>query len=668
MRQQAHQVDKDLAPALAYWIEHPYLELPVEIEKQFVAKAMRQEASRYFVELEGQTNRVSQFVESVSYYRKLFLREVVPPSARKLRDEQKEMNKLIGEVLPRIETQRLSQWGLVPSNGVYQAGWVTYTFVHAGWIHLVLSLFLFALVAPLLEDVWGRILFLYFLIAGSAAGAVAHYFAEANSVYPLIGASGLVAACLGAFSVRFSQENVQFLVVPALPWFKLARVVRLPAWLWGTLSLAVLLLAFGMLGESSGVSYMAHVGGFAAGATIAIALQATGFEQRFIKPNVEKTHDGWTEHRGLAAAQGAMGRGEWGEVQRQLNMVIRDQPENFEAHAGLARLAAERKKTQEVTRHVDRMLATSIGDKCDEAVVAVIKEFWPNLELSSLRPAVALRAARIVKADEPGKSEHLLAAVGEGEGPVAARAQLELANTYLQVKDHHRALPLLRALVDRPDANPETIALAKKRMEYVTEMLGPELSSDGEVGIELGAMRESDKPPSNVPVSEGTPGTTTRERRLSHAPGMVEFDLDDEPPPERLVVNCSFAGRDQQGLVAVNSRGKRRRVQSAEIAEVKVGVIGEFETEQGLQRNVLVVDLLLQIRRPTGEEVVLRFVGSALGLEHLYQAGTDPKAALHALLTELASDGARVAPGNEILAQSYPRFNDLAEFDAVRTV
>ncbi len=668
MREEAQQIDKELGPALSYWIERPYLELPVEIEKQFVAKAMREEAKRRFVKLEGQTNRVSQFVESVAYYRKLFFRSVPPPAARKLQSEQKELNTLIGEVLPRLETQRLNQWGLVPSHGLHQAGWVTYIFFHASWIHLVLSLFLFALVAPLLEDVWGRILFLYFVIAGSAAGAVAHYFAEANSVYPLIGATGLVAACLGAFSVRFANENVQFLVFPALPWLKLVKLVRLPAWLWGILSLAVLLLAFGLLGESSGVSYMAHVGGFAAGGAIAIALQVTGFEQRFIKPNVEKTHDGWTEHRGLAAAQGAMGRGEWGEVQRQLNMVIRDQPENFEAHAGLARMAAEKKKTQEVTRHVDRMLARSIGDKCDEAVVAVIKEFWPNLELSSLRPAVALRAARIVKAEEPGKYEHLLAAVGEGEGPVAARAQLELANTYLQVKDHHRALPLLRALIDRPDANPETIALAQKRMEHVKEMLGPELTADGDVGIELGDIRESERPPSLVPASESAaPAARTRERRLSHAPGMVEFDLDDELVPERLVVTCSFAGRDERDFVAVNSKGKRRRVLSSEIAEVKVGVIGEFETAQGMQRNVLVIDLLLQVRRPTGEEVVLRFVGSALGLEHLYQAGADPKAALHALLTELASEGARIAPGNEVLAQNYPRFNDLAEFDAVRT-
>ncbi len=680
MLQESNQLDEQLNPARAYWMEHPYLEVPPEIEKHFVSKAVRKEARRYFDELEHETNRVKQLVETFKYYRALYNREYTPPEPKKRGREQAKLDQMLGDVLPLVRSQPLNRWGLVPSEGLHQAGWITYAFVHAGWLHLAFSLFLFALVAPLLEDAWGRILFFYFLVIGIGAGAAAHFVTEPNLIYPLIGASALIAACLGAFCVRFSEENVQFLVFPAILWFQLVRVVRMPAWLWGTMFFGVLLLTFAFVGDAAGVNYIAHVGGFCVGGAVALFLRVTGIEERFIAPSVEKTHDGWTEHEGLAAAQGAMARGQWGEVQRQLNMVIRDQPNNFEAHGVLARLAVEHKKTEEVTRHVDRMLGTSLADKSDDGVLAVVKEFWPQLEPSMLRPAVAFRAARIVKKEEPAKAEKLFCAVGEGDGPIAARAQLELVDMYLQVKDHHRALPLLQQVLDRGDANPEMLNLAKKRMEYVQEMLGPQLAHEQSDGVEfedipmeplptmepMEPLREMDSSPTPAESSSATSSTNPREHRLADAPGVVEYDLEEPAPPPRSVVTCTFAGRDAHGFIAANSKGKTRSVPLAEIAEVKVGILEQWKAKDGIKNNVLVIDLLLRTRRKNGQEVVLRFVSPALGMETLFDPGSDPAAALHTLLTELVSKGAAVSPGSEILAQHYPRFNDVGEFDAVR--
>jgi membrane associated rhomboid family serine protease len=142
---------------------------------------------------------------------------------------------------------------------------VTSQFLHGDVLHLVFNMLFLWVFGNNIEDRMGRLRFLpFFLICGIAA-ALAQAMVDPDSAIPLIGASGAISGVLGAYLVLYPRVGIWTVVVPFvfLPF-------KLPAWIW----LAVYFgLQFVYLGGSStsgggGVAYMAHIGGFAAGALL----------------------------------------------------------------------------------------------------------------------------------------------------------------------------------------------------------------------------------------------------------------------------------------------------------------------------------------------------------------------------------------------------------------
>ena len=110
----------------------------------------------------------------------------------------------------------------------------------------------------------------FYLLCGVAAG-VAQALADPASAVPLIGASGAISGILGAYLVLFPRVRIWTVV---LPFFFLP--FRLPAWIWLAIYFA---LQFVYLGGAStaggdGVAYMAHIGGFVAGAALILPFLA----------------------------------------------------------------------------------------------------------------------------------------------------------------------------------------------------------------------------------------------------------------------------------------------------------------------------------------------------------------------------------------------------------
>src|SRR5262249_7111123 len=87
---------------------------------------------------------------------------------------------------------------------------LTSMFVHGGWGHLLGNLYVFALAAPFLEDVFGRLLFTGLYLAGGAVAVLAGFCLAPDSARPLTGASGAIAALMGAFLVRFGTTRIRF--------------------------------------------------------------------------------------------------------------------------------------------------------------------------------------------------------------------------------------------------------------------------------------------------------------------------------------------------------------------------------------------------------------------------------------------------------------------------
>jgi membrane associated rhomboid family serine protease len=141
----------------------------------------------------------------------------------------------------------------------------TSQFLHADILHLAFNMLFLWVFGNNIEDRLGRIRFLpFYLLCGAAAG-LAQSLSDPDSPIPLIGASGAISGVLGAYLVLYPKVGVLTVV---LPFFFLP--FRLPAWLWLVIYFA---LQFVYLGDSAtaeggGVAYLAHIGGFVAGAAL----------------------------------------------------------------------------------------------------------------------------------------------------------------------------------------------------------------------------------------------------------------------------------------------------------------------------------------------------------------------------------------------------------------
>jgi membrane associated rhomboid family serine protease len=142
---------------------------------------------------------------------------------------------------------------------------LTSLFLHADWLHLGFNMLFLWVFGNNIEERLGRIRYLpFFLLCGVIASA-AQVLTDPDSEVPLIGASGAISGVLGAYLVLYPRVRVWTVV---LPFFFLP--FKLPAWLWLAIYFVLQLLYLGdeATAGGGGVAYMAHIGGFVAGALL----------------------------------------------------------------------------------------------------------------------------------------------------------------------------------------------------------------------------------------------------------------------------------------------------------------------------------------------------------------------------------------------------------------
>ncbi len=136
----------------------------------------------------------------------------------------------------------------------------TSLFVHANAPHIIVNVLVFLLVGIPLEDKDGNrnVLIYYFL--GGIAGNLFYYFANLSKGGAILGASGCIFGILGAFIVRYPNEEISMFLG-----FIFMRRVKAK---YAILTMAVIeTLAVFML-TNDNVAHIAHVGGFVAGVFI----------------------------------------------------------------------------------------------------------------------------------------------------------------------------------------------------------------------------------------------------------------------------------------------------------------------------------------------------------------------------------------------------------------
>src|SRR5262245_29671370 len=157
--------------------------------------------------------------------------------------------------------------------------WITSMFLHGSWDHILGNMLFLAVFGKNVEDAFGPIRYLVFYFAGGFVATMTQTAVTllmgnpAEARVPNLGASGAIAAVLGAYFVLYPNSTVRGLVA-IFP-------VHLSAWFFlGAWCLYQLVEAnFGLYGAAAnggGVAFFAHVGGFVFGLIVAFLLTTAG--------------------------------------------------------------------------------------------------------------------------------------------------------------------------------------------------------------------------------------------------------------------------------------------------------------------------------------------------------------------------------------------------------
>jgi membrane associated rhomboid family serine protease len=134
-------------------------------------------------------------------------------------------------------------------------------FLHAGWLHILSNMLFFWVFGPQIEDIMGPFSFIVFYLLGGIAATVAQIYVSPYSLIPNIGASGAIAAVMGAFLLNFPRDRIRTLIFLGI----FINVTFVPAILLvGLWFLLQVLNGFAPVAraDAGGVAYMAHIGGF----------------------------------------------------------------------------------------------------------------------------------------------------------------------------------------------------------------------------------------------------------------------------------------------------------------------------------------------------------------------------------------------------------------------
>jgi rhomboid family protein len=141
-------------------------------------------------------------------------------------------------------------------------------FLHGSVLHVLGNMLFLWIFGNNVEDQLGPYFYLVFYLVGGFVAALVHIAGNLDSVVPIVGASGAIAAVLGAYFVWFPKARV---LTVFLPFFFF--IFRLPA----VFVLGLWFVTQFLTQSSSGIATLAHIGGFVFGALVALLLRGVGF-------------------------------------------------------------------------------------------------------------------------------------------------------------------------------------------------------------------------------------------------------------------------------------------------------------------------------------------------------------------------------------------------------
>jgi membrane associated rhomboid family serine protease len=155
------------------------------------------------------------------------------------------------------------------SSRPYLWQFITYAFLHGGYMHIFGNMFFLYIFGNNVNDKLGNISYISFYLAGAVFSGVGHTVLHSAPGMPTLGASGAVAAVTGAYLVLFPQT-----LITVLYWFFFIGTLEVPAVYF--IGLKLIIIDNVIVRYTPNVAYDAHLAGYTFGVVSIVAMLATG--------------------------------------------------------------------------------------------------------------------------------------------------------------------------------------------------------------------------------------------------------------------------------------------------------------------------------------------------------------------------------------------------------
>ncbi|MDJ0635697.1 MAG: rhomboid family intramembrane serine protease [Xenococcaceae cyanobacterium MO_188.B29] len=145
---------------------------------------------------------------------------------------------------------------------------ITSQFLHGDFVHIGFNMLFLWTFGNNIEDSLGHVKFLIFYLGCGILAGLTHWFFDMSSIVPTVGASGAIAGVMGAYILKYPKAQILTL----LPIGIFITTIRIPAFFflgfWFIQQAISSVLSLGLPGNTGGVAYWAHAGGFVFGAIL----------------------------------------------------------------------------------------------------------------------------------------------------------------------------------------------------------------------------------------------------------------------------------------------------------------------------------------------------------------------------------------------------------------
>jgi len=178
-------------------------------------------------------------------------------------DQLNQLFYIFGVVPARYFQPEWAEWAGYPETGVLP--FVAHMFLHSGFFHFLVNMWILVVFADNIEDVMGPLRFVLFYLSCGLLALLGHMAFFSQSTVPVVGASGAIAGVMGAYMRLYPQAQVLTLI----PIFFFPLFLNLPALvflgLWFLMQFSSGVVATVGTQGAGGVAWWAHAFGFVAG-------------------------------------------------------------------------------------------------------------------------------------------------------------------------------------------------------------------------------------------------------------------------------------------------------------------------------------------------------------------------------------------------------------------